>query len=61
MATWRYKISLLVFNDILQVRAANVKYFTTLKEKFQIPMQPYNIIFYVFNLRRVQPCYPERV
>ena len=41
MATWRYKISLLVFKNISLVR----EYFSTLEKKFCISMWPCNILY----------------
>ena len=46
MAAWRYKISLLVLKKYFtSERREQVKYFSTLEEKFRISAQPCNILY----------------
>ena len=50
MATWRCGISLLVWKKYFTCSLCSlVKYFSTLKEKFCISMQPCNILFFYSN------------
>ena len=49
MATWRYEISLLVLKKYFTRSLCSlVKYFSTLKEKFRIFMQPCNILYIMY-------------
>ena len=46
MAAWRYEISLLVLKKYSTSSLRSlVKYFSTLKEKFRISVQPCNILY----------------
>ena len=46
MATWRYKISLLVLKKYFTGEPSErVKYFSTLEEKFRISARPCNILY----------------
>ena len=48
MATWGYKISLLVFKKYFtSERSERVKYFSTLEEKFRISARPCNILYFI--------------
>ena len=45
MAAWRYEISLLVLQKyFMSEHSKRVKYFSTLKEKFRISVQPCNLL-----------------
>ena len=50
MAAWRYEISLLVLKKYFtRSRRSLVKYFSTLEEKFRIPVRPCNILCLLYR------------